>query len=173
MDLSSAFLSSQRLFLKPFAPEDAPEVFEATTPTLTRFMGWDPTESIEAFASVWQSWLSMMRAGTDVHFVVRMKRSLEFLGMAGLHDAVSAEPEAGIWIKESQHGHGYGREAVAAVISFTGRNLDKRAVLYPVAEQNSSSRRLAESLGGRTVGTGLLRKDIFGAAPPSVARVTS
>ena len=98
----------------------------------------------------------MMCAGTDVHFVVRVKPTLAFLGMAGLHNTSAAEPETGIWIRESQHGYGYGREAIAAVISFASR--DKRAVIYPVVEQNDSSRRLAQRLGGVIVGTRLLRK---------------
>jgi RimJ/RimL family protein N-acetyltransferase len=120
-------------------------------------MGWDPAPSLEAFAPIWQSWFPMMYAGTDGHFVVRVKSTLEFLGMVGLHNTSAAEPEAGIWIKESRHGCGYRREAVATVISFAVRNLGKLAVAYPFVEQNGSSRRLAESLGG-SVGTRLLRK---------------
>jgi RimJ/RimL family protein N-acetyltransferase len=158
VDLSSVSLSSQRLLLKAFGSADATEAFNATTPTLTRFMGWDPAPSLEAFALIWQDWFPMMRAGTDGHFVVRVKPELEFVGMVGLHNTSAAEPETGIWIKESQHGHGYGREAVAAMISFAARNFGKRAVVYPVVEQNRSSRRLAESLGGTIVGTRLLRK---------------
>ncbi len=131
MDLSSVSLSSQRLFLKSFASEDAFEAFEATTPTLTRFMGWEPAPSLEAFAPIWQSWFPMMCVGTDVHFVVRVKPTLEFLGMAGLHNTSAAEPETGIWIRESQHGYGYGREAIAAVISFAARELGKRASSLP------------------------------------------
>jgi len=38
------------------------------------------------------------------------------------------------------------------------RNLGKLAIVYPVVEQNGSSRRRAESLGGSIVGTRLLRK---------------
>ncbi|MBO0754557.1 MAG: GNAT family N-acetyltransferase, partial [Bradyrhizobiaceae bacterium] len=70
----------------------------------------------------------------------------------------AAEPEAGIWIKEPQHGNGYGREAIAMIVAFAANDLGKRAVVYPVVEQNGPSRRLAESLGGRIIGTRLLRK---------------
>jgi RimJ/RimL family protein N-acetyltransferase len=45
------------------------------------------------------------------------------------------------------HGHGYGREAVAAVWSAASGRLRCAAFRYPVAEQNRSSRSLAESLG--------------------------
>ena len=51
-----------------------------------------------------------------------------------------------------------GREAVAIIVAFAANDLGKQAVVYPVAEQNGPSRRLAERLGGRIVGTRLLRK---------------
>jgi RimJ/RimL family protein N-acetyltransferase len=158
MDLSALSLASQRLLLKSFAGDDARETFAEATPAIARFMSWEPASSFEEFAVVWQSWIPKMRAGTDVSFAVRHRPSLEFLGAAGLHNIDAEEPEAGIWIKESQHGYGYGREAVARIVAFAGDDLGKRAVLYPVVEQNGPSRRLAESLGGRIIGSRLLRK---------------
>jgi RimJ/RimL family protein N-acetyltransferase len=158
MDLSTVSLSSQRLLLKSFTGDDAREAFEAATPAIARFMSWEPASSFESFAPVWESWIPMMRAGTDVSFAVRQRPSLEFLGAAGLHNIDADEPEVGIWIKESQHGHGYGREAIATIVAFAGDALSKPAVLYPVVEQNGPSRRLAERLGGRMVATRLLRK---------------
>ena len=158
MDLSSVSLSSQRLLLKSFTGHDAREAFEAATPTIARFMSWEPAPSFEEFSLIWQSWIAKMHAGTDVSFAVRLKPSLEFLGAAGLHKTDAAEPEVGIWIKESQHGYGYGREAVEMIVAFVADDLSKRAVVYPVVEQNGPSRRLAESLGGKIIGTRRLRK---------------
>ena len=158
MDLSSVNLPSQRLFLKSFSPVDAVEVFEAVSPTITRFMGFEPSPSLEAFEQVWKNWLPLMRSGIDVHLVVRANSDLEFLGVAGLHDIDDAEPKIGIWIKETAHGSGFGREAVAAIVSFVAKELGKRSVLYPVVEKNYPSRRLAENLGGILVGNRLLRK---------------
>jgi RimJ/RimL family protein N-acetyltransferase len=158
VDLSSVSLSSERLLLKSFIGDDAPEAFLAATPTVARFMSWEPAPSLEAFELTWQSWIPKMRAGTDVSLTVRLKPSLEFLGTAGLHNTDATEPEVGIWIKESQHGYGYGREAVAIIVAFAANDLGKQAVVYPVVEQNGPSRRLAERLGGRTIGTRLMRK---------------
>lgn len=158
MDLSSVSLSSQRLLLQSFTGDDAREAFEGATPTIARFMVWEPASSFESFAPIWQSWIPAMRAGTDVNFTVRHNPSREFLGAAGLHHIDADEPEVGIWIKEAQHGYGYGREAIATIVAFAGDELGKRAVLYPVIEQNGPSRRLAEGLGGRVIGTRLLRK---------------
>jgi RimJ/RimL family protein N-acetyltransferase len=173
MDLSSVSLSSQRLLLNSFTGNDAREAFEAATPAIARFMSWEPAASFESFAPIWQSWIPKMHAGTDVSFAVRHKPSLEFLGAAGLHNIDADEPEVGIWIKESQHGYGYGREAVAMIMAFAGDDLGKRAVLYPVVEQNGPSRRLAESLGGRIIGTLLLRKGAGIEYPEVVYRISS
>jgi RimJ/RimL family protein N-acetyltransferase len=158
VDLSSVSLSSQRLLLKSFTGDDAREAFLAATPTVARYMSWEPAPSLEAFELIRQSWIPKMRAGTDASLAVRHKPSLEFLGAAGLHNTDAIEPELGIWIKESQHGHGYGREAVAMIIAFAANALGKQAVVYPVVEQNGPSRRLAESLGGTIIGVRLLRK---------------
>jgi RimJ/RimL family protein N-acetyltransferase len=158
MDLSSVSLSSQRLLLKSFTSDDARDAFLLATPTIARFMSWEPAPSLEAFEQIWQSWIPKMRAGTDVSLTVRHKSSLEFLGIAGLHNTDAIEPEVGIWIKELQHGYGYGREAVATIVAFVASELGKQAVLYPVVEQNGRSRHLAERLGGRIIGTRLLRK---------------
>jgi RimJ/RimL family protein N-acetyltransferase len=73
-----------------------------------------------------------MRAGTEVYLALRLQDSLPF-GMAGLHHVGASEPEIEIWIRESQRGHSYGREAVAAVISFAACRLAKVAVVYPVS----------------------------------------
>ena len=158
VDLSSVSLSSQRLLLKSFTRDDAPEAFLEATPTIAHFMSWEPAPSLEAFELIWQRWIPKMRAGTDLNLAVRHKPSFEFLGVAGLHNTDAIEPEVGIWIEESQHGHGYGREAVAMIVAFVAEDLGKQAVVYPVVEQNGPSRRLAESLGGKIIGTRLLRK---------------
>jgi RimJ/RimL family protein N-acetyltransferase len=99
-----------------------------------------------------------MEAGTDLPLVVRLQATGEFLGVAGLHNLTSAEPEVGIWIKEQAHGCGYGREAVATAIAWASRELGVAGIIYPVVVENRASRRLAESLGGVLVGTRTMRK---------------
>ncbi|HHV7320841.1 MULTISPECIES: GNAT family N-acetyltransferase [Stenotrophomonas] len=144
-------IDSPRLCLRPFASGDADEAFAGITPGLTRYMAFEPPPSKEAFAAVWQAWLPAIADGTDITFVIRRRVDGVFLGLAGLHRTVDAEPELGIWIAEAMHGHGYGREAVAAVWSSASQRLSCAAFRYPVAEQNRSSRSLAESLGGEPV----------------------
>jgi len=66
--------------------------------------------------------------------------------VAGLHDIGIPEPTVGIWIKESAHRLGYGRESIAAIMKWASAEVGARALIYPVVEQNIPSRRLAESL---------------------------
>ncbi len=114
LNLTNVSIHSPRLLLRSFTEVDAPESFASATPTLTRFMGWEPSPTLSAFAEVWREWLPRMAAGTDLHLAIRLRVSGEFVGMAGLHRIGEPGPEVGIWIKESAHGCGYGREAVAA-----------------------------------------------------------
>jgi RimJ/RimL family protein N-acetyltransferase len=157
MDLGSVEIATERLRLRSFTAADAADSFACATPALTRFMTWDPVPSPAAFAEIWREWLPRMAAGTDVALVVRLATTREFLGMAGLHDIGSAAPEVGIWIKEA-HGSGYGREAVAALVGWASTRIGITDLTYPVSVENTPSRRIAESLGGRLIGTRKLCK---------------
>jgi RimJ/RimL family protein N-acetyltransferase len=157
-DLTSIELFANRLSLRTFTPADAPEIFAAVSPTLTRFMAWDPSPSPAAFAEVWHQWLPRMMAGTDLSLVIRLRASDEFLGVAGIHRIGTAEPEVGIWLKETAQGLGYGREAIGAIVKWAPAQIGAAALIYPVAKQNFPSRRLAESLHGTIVGERKLRK---------------
>lgn len=158
LDLRSIALTTSRLSVRSFTAADAADSFAAATPPLTRFMPWDPSPSLSAFAEVWRTWLPKMAAGTDLALVVRLRSTREFLGMAGLHCIDSGQPEIGIWIKEAAHGLGYGCEAVAAIIAWASERIGVAGFIYPVAVANAGSRRLAERLGGALVGTRELRK---------------
>jgi RimJ/RimL family protein N-acetyltransferase len=94
-----------------------------------------------------------MKAGTELHLVIRLNSTDEFVGAAGLHPADGTMLETGIWIKESAQGHGYGREAVAAVIKWASEKFRPSGSLYPVVDANTPSRKLAEALGGKIIGT--------------------
>jgi len=85
-------------------------------------------------------------------FVIRRRDSKECLGMNALEDKDMPSPELGLWIKESAHGQGFGREVVAALAEWAHKNLGKESFIYPVAVQNVASRRIAEGLHGEIIG---------------------
>ena len=88
----------------------------------------------------------------EYSFVIRRRDSSECLGMASLEGADLVSPELGLWLKESVHGHGFGREVVASLVEWGHASLGKGCFTYPVAVQNIASRRIAESLHGEIIG---------------------
>ena len=72
--------------------------------------------------------------------------------MASFEDAGSVSPELGLWLKESAHGQGLGREVVAELVEWGHAALGKESFIDPVAVQNTASRRIAEKLHGKIIG---------------------
>jgi len=151
-DLSTVLISTGRLTLRSFTPGDARESFVEATPQIATYMSWNAIESEDEYRPVWQGMIANMMAGTDLGLVARLKSTGEFIGIVGLHGAEGDLLETGLWLKEPAQGHGYGREAVAAVVAWASEHYRPGGFLYPVVDENVASCRLAESLGGRVTG---------------------
>ena len=107
-------IQSPRLQLSQFQMMDAQEVFGCITPAIAKFMPWEPPS--------WSEYVTRCEKRvqapepTKFSFVIRRLDNRECLGMASLEDADSVSPELGLWLKESAHGQGFGREVVAALV---------------------------------------------------------
>ena len=148
----AVLIRSPRLRLSQFEMADADDVFGCITPAVARFMAWEPPRSLSEYEARRQAMLQR-EDRTDLSLVVRRDDSGECLGITGLDDIDLPCPELGIWIKETAHGQGYGREAVRAVAEWASGTLGKEGFVYPVAVQNIPSRRIAKDLGGEVVGS--------------------
>ena len=148
MSWNSIEIRSFRLTLKPFTSFDSDEIFRYITPTLTRYMSWDPPENRQEFDKIWHEWLDHIKNGQELICVIRNSNDNEFLGLVGLHKMQSEIPELGIWIREDRHRLGLGQEAVKSIASWASGNLKIKSFIYPVAVENFASRKIAESLGG-------------------------
>jgi RimJ/RimL family protein N-acetyltransferase len=143
-------IRTRRLQLSQFRMMDAQEVFGCITPGVAKFMPWEPPS--------WSEYLTRCEKRVRApepdkfSFVIRRLNGGECLGMASLEDADSVSPELGLWLKESAHGRGFGREVVASLVEWGHASLGKRTFTYPVAVQNIASRRIAESLHGEIIG---------------------
>ena len=141
---------SPRLQLNQFQMLDAQDVFGCITPAIAKFMPWEPPS--------WSEYVERCEKRVRVpepnnfSFVIRQLNNRECLGMASLEDADSVSPEVGLWLKESAHGQGFGREVVAALVKWGHATLGKESFIYPVAVQNTASRRIAENLHGEIIG---------------------
>ena len=71
--------------------------------------------------------------------------------MAGLEECDRESPDLGLWLKESVHGKGFGREVVVAVAAWAHKTFSKESFIYPVAVRNTASRRIAEGLHGEII----------------------
>ncbi|HEY6487831.1 MAG: GNAT family N-acetyltransferase [Terracidiphilus sp.] len=136
--------------LSQFQMMDTQDVFGWITPAVARFMPWEPPS--------WSEYVTRCEKRVQAaepnkfSFVIRGLDNSECLGMASLEDADSVSPELGLWLKESAHGQGFGREVVAALIDWGHATLGKESFIYPVAIQNIASRRIAENLHGKIIG---------------------
>jgi RimJ/RimL family protein N-acetyltransferase len=142
---------STRAVMRPFSTVDAPEIFACISPEITRFMSWEPPRSLADFAKVWRNWLVSIEDGSDLHLVARDLEEGRFLGMIGLHALQSGRPEFGIWLRQDVHGKRLGHELIGAARAWASKAVPVEYFNYPVAEENSASRRIAEAYGGRVV----------------------
>jgi RimJ/RimL family protein N-acetyltransferase len=144
-------IKSSRLQLSQFEMLDAQDVFGCITPAIAKFMPWEPP-SLSEYMTRCEERVQAPEPN-KFSFVIRRLDNRECLGMASLEDADSVSPEVGLWLKESSHGQGFGREVVAALVAWGHAALRKDSFIYPVAVQNTASRRIAENLRGKIIGT--------------------
>jgi RimJ/RimL family protein N-acetyltransferase len=143
---------SPRLQLSEFEMSDSEDVYASITPALPRYMFWEPPQSLEAYKARRQAVLdSSDKSGYS--FVIRRLDTTAFLGIASLENLHDTSPEVGIWIRESEHGNGFGTEAVIALAGWASSTLKKSSFIYATAVENAPSRRIVEKLGGTIVGT--------------------
>ncbi|MGC1297716.1 MAG: GNAT family N-acetyltransferase [Alloacidobacterium sp.] len=143
-------IQSPRLQLSQFQMPDAQDVFGCITPAIAKFMPWEPPSWSEYVARCEKR--VQAPEPNNFSFVIRRPNNRECLGMASLEDAASVSPEVGLWLKESAHGQGFGREVVAALVKWGHATLGKESFIYPVAVENTASRRIAENLHGEIIG---------------------
>jgi RimJ/RimL family protein N-acetyltransferase len=142
-------LSTLRTSVRPFNPEDAADIFACISSAITRFMAWEPPPTQAAFEEIWRAWPDAMEHESEFHFVARFRDDSRFLGIIGVHAALSGTPELGIWLRSDAQGNGLGGELIGSVIRWASEALPVRYFEYPVAEENTASRRIAEAYGGQ------------------------
>jgi [ribosomal protein S5]-alanine N-acetyltransferase len=150
MNLLTVEITTSRLFLIPITMEYKDEIFLEFTEEITTYMYPSPAQTIaETEAFIYNS-IQQLEAGNNLQVVILAKDSKEFLGCAGLHN-LAQEPQLGIWLKKSAHGHKYGLEAIIALKEWADKNLDYDYLIYPVDKNNIPSRKIPEALGGKVV----------------------
>ncbi len=142
-------VSSKRLILQPVCTSYIQQIFQEFTPKITTFMYPKPPQDIQETEAFVQESIQKFQAGEEFVAVILQKDTKEFLGIVGAHKIDTQTPELGIWIKESAHGNGYGKEAVFAMKDWIDANVTYQYIAYPVDQENLASRRIPDALGAK------------------------
>lgn len=166
----SVGLQTERLVLRPPAPNDVPAAAELLTdPEVMRFLGGDVVPP-EDHAAVVERWRERWQLNGMGPFLIERRRDGRFLGRTGIvvwdsrtwtHTTVAeagqfAQPELGWALVRAAWGHGYATEAARAVRDWARRDRSVGRLISLIAPDNLASQRVAERLGARPTVTAML-----------------
>lgn len=143
-------IEAKRLKMVINAPkyEFANDIYKEFGKEITRYMNWEPFESLEDVITAIKKRYKKIVDGKDIALRIINKKTDEFIGIGTITEINTSTPELGIWIKKSAHGHYYGRESVKALKDWAEKNLNYKYLKYPVDKNNIASIKLIVSLGG-------------------------
>ncbi|MFE0582997.1 GNAT family N-acetyltransferase [Streptomyces sp. NPDC058874] len=153
-------LTTERLVLGPFAPEDAPEVYAACQdPDIQR---WNevPSPYGHAHADTWvnETVPAGWREDTAYSFAVRLRPPGPLVAALGVHPRGESVFEVGFWAVKEHRGRGYVTEAVGAAARWAFAELGAGRLEWRAEPGNAASRAVAEKAGFRM--EGILRAGI-------------
>ena len=149
VDLSAIVIETPRLILKPVSLDYAEVVFKSFTPAVARYTFPRSPEKIEETIGFITGSIESSQIGVGVDLLILNRKTGEFCGLCGLSGQNDTRnPEFGVWLAESAHGNGFGKEAIVYLRLWAIANLDVDGFLYPVDRNNIASRRIPESLNG-------------------------
>ena len=141
-------IETESVILSPLSLNDAEEMFPQFTEAVTIYMVPKAAESMKDIAEFIEKSIQQTKEGTDFLYTIRRKRDSLFLGVAGIHEINTNTPVFGIWLREDQHGNGYGKATIHALHRWASSHLNPEYFIYPVDQKNTASLRIPESLGG-------------------------
>ena len=149
-------LETQRLTLRDFKESDL--VTFATyrnDPQVARYQSWESYDLAQArqfFAQ--QQALAFNQPDSWYQIAIIDKTSDEMLGDCVIHFLAddNAQVEIGFTLATKHQGHGYGKEAIGALLDFIFLQLNKRRVIAVTDVKNNGSIHLLEGLGFRQEG---------------------
>ena len=146
-------IETKRLILRSPKESDAEPMFSnwANDPEVTKYLTWNPHESVEVTKMIVSRWLKEEEDPKTVRFVITIKGNDEPVGtidVVGYHDG---DPEIGYCLSRKLWGQGYMTEACQAVMDYLF-SLGHKRILIDAAEENAGSNRVIAKCGFRFVG---------------------
>jgi ribosomal-protein-serine acetyltransferase len=144
---------TDRLELRAYTESDAPAIIEAIEESrreLTEWMIWAPRmRTIDDARSFIRQTVELRADGADFSFGIFLRESGRYLGGTGFHrpNWVGPAIEIGYWMRTSEVGKGYVREAVTGLTRLGFGELGMKRMVITCASTNTRSRRVAEAVG--------------------------
>ena len=155
-------LQTERLTLRPFTLNDAPEVQRLVgDPAIAATTLNIPHPYEDGMAEEWISThLPRFKQGNGVRFAITLQQTKALLGSIGLTIVRRYNrAELGYWVGKPYWGKGYGTEAAKATIAYGFSQLNLNRIFAYYLTRNPASGRIMEKAGMRY--EGLLRQHVF------------
>lgn len=148
-------LNTQRLVLRPFTADDAPEVQQlAGVPEIAATTLRIPHPYPKGYAAAWiQGHPALFETGGGVVFAIIRRRDATLVGCIGLEcDPENRNAELGYWIGVPYWNRGYATEAARIVVAFGFAYFKLHAIKSRHFGSNPASGRVMEKIGMRYEG---------------------
>jgi len=139
-------IKTERLTLQPVDDPYIDDILEHFTSEITRYMPFSPKGNRNDIVSFVNESKRTLSENTDLVMAV-LDSNGDFVGCCGIHNITKESIELGLWLKKSSQGKGFGTEIITKLVEFLENNFVFQYILYPVDEQNISSRKIPEKLG--------------------------
>lgn len=153
MDAPHTPIVTARLRLDALVATDAAALFAYRgDEAVARYQGWRPADEAEAARFIdEQSRLGFRTPDSWAQLAIRDRSSGDLLGDLGAHFPASADDpiEFGVSLRPDRQGHGYAREAMAALLDLAFGEWGYRRSVASVDPRNVASIALLRSLGYR------------------------
>src|SRR5882757_3581025 len=159
MELAKTYsIETERLVIRFYEPEDAPQLHEAITRSVPHLRPWLPwvqqePKGPEARVNLIRLFRGQFDLGIDYAFGIFDKTGKDIIGSTGLHTRIGKNArEIGYWIDINHINKGYATEAVSALIktAFSIEGISR--IEIRCAPDNIRSQHVPEKLGFRLEG---------------------
>ncbi|MBQ2070310.1 MAG: GNAT family N-acetyltransferase [Bacilli bacterium] len=141
-------LQTERLTLRPWKIEDAPEMFQtwAKDPEVTKYLTWNYHENEEQTKQVIEIWLKQYEKPERINFAITLKDGT-LIGGIDVVGYIDKVPVIGYNLGVKYWNKGYMTEACKAVLGYL-KSLGYSKVRIDAMENNVASIRVIEKCGG-------------------------
>ena len=152
-------LRTDRILLRPFTPDDAPELQAAIAESREHLRPWLPFYDGHQTVDETRHWIITTQSAwllhTDFSFGVWTHPNQRFLGGIGLHVRKwdIRYFEIGYWLRVSAVGNGYMTEAARLLADYAMTELEANRVEIRCDAQNTASQQVAKRAGFEYEGT--------------------